>query len=163
MAMLVAAAGVALAIPPSLSPVLAGLMVFGAAIPWMVTGIITLAQRLTPPDLQGRVYAATEAVITTPQTFSIAVGAALITMAGYQALLGAMAVIFAAVAAWLLTRPEQRRRGIASSQASAEAGQSGDTPANQPAGTAERPLKGGHEAAGRVCRGGGDGLPGSCA
>jgi hypothetical protein len=67
-AMLVAAAGAALEIPPLLSPVLAGSIVFGAAIPWLVVALITLAQRVTPPELQGRVYAATETLITTPQT-----------------------------------------------------------------------------------------------
>jgi hypothetical protein len=46
---------------------------------------------LTPPELHGRDSAAADAVITTPQTISIAVGAALVGIAGYQVLLGAMA------------------------------------------------------------------------
>jgi len=107
--MLVAAAGAALEVPPLLPPVLAGDIVFGAAIPWLVVGLISLAQRVTPPELQGRVYAATETLITTPQTISIALGAALITVAGYQALLLTMAAIMALAACYLLTRPEQRR------------------------------------------------------
>jgi MFS family permease len=109
LAMLVAAAGAALEIPPLLPVVLVGDVVFGAAIPWLVVGLISLTQRVTPTDLQGRVYAAVEFLITTPQTISIALGAALITMAGYQTLLVAMAVIIALAAAYLLTRPEQRR------------------------------------------------------
>ena len=108
LAMLVAAAGVALMILPSLPPVIAGLALFGAAIPWLVVGLMTLAQRLTPPQLQGRVFAAVEVLITTPQTLSIALGAALITIAGYQVLLAAMAATFTATAACVLTRPEQR-------------------------------------------------------
>jgi MFS family permease len=108
-AMLVAATGALLEIPPLLPPVLAGDIVFGAAIPWLVVGLISLAQRVTPPQLQGRVYAATETLISTPQTISIALGAALITVAGYQFLLLAMAAIMALAACYLLTRPEQRK------------------------------------------------------
>jgi MFS family permease len=137
MAMLVAAVGTAMAILPLLPLVTAGLIAFGAAIPWIVVGLITLAQRLTPPDLQGRVYAATEVVITTPQTISIAAGAALITVTGYQVLLVAMAVIFALTAACLLTRPEQRHREPAPSQASVEASEPGDGRAVLPAGLAD--------------------------
>jgi hypothetical protein len=92
-----------------LPSVLAGDIVFGAAIPWLVVGLISLTQRVTPTELQGRVYAAVEFLITTPQTISIALGAALITVAGYQSLLVAMAVTIALAAVYLLTRPEQRR------------------------------------------------------
>ena len=108
-AMLVLAAGAILQIPHLLPSVLAGAVVFGAGIPWIVVGLITLAQRLTPADLQGRVYAAAETLITTPQTISIALGAALITVAGYQVLLLAMAGIIALAAGYLLTRPEHRQ------------------------------------------------------
>ena len=108
-AMLIAAAGAALQIPPLLPAVLAGSIVFGAAIPWLVVGLITLTQRLTPPELQGRVYAAAETLITTPQTLSIALGAVLITVTGYQTLLLAMASITTLAATYLLTRPEQRQ------------------------------------------------------
>jgi MFS family permease len=110
LAMLVAAAGAALLIPPLLPVVLVGDVVFGAAIPWLVVGLISLTQRVTPTELQGRVYAAVEFLITTPQTMSIALGAALITVAGYQSLLVVMAVVIALAAAYLLTRPEQRGR-----------------------------------------------------
>jgi MFS family permease len=108
MAMLTAAAGAALEIPPLLPAVLAGAVVFGAAIPWMVVGLITITQRLTPPDLQGRVYAAAETLVSTPQTISVALGAALITLVGYQVLLAAMAGIIAIAGVYLLTRPELR-------------------------------------------------------
>jgi MFS family permease len=107
-AMFTAAAGAALEIPPLLAPVISGDIMVGAAIPWIVVGLITLVQRLTPPDLQGRVFSATETLVTTPQTISIALGAALITIAGYQILLAAMATTFALAATHLLTRPEQR-------------------------------------------------------
>jgi MFS family permease len=109
LAMLIAAAGVALTILPRLPPIIVGLVLFGAGIPWLVVGLMTLAQRLTPPQLQGRVFAATELLITTPQTLSIALGAALITIVGYQVLLAAMAAVFTVTAVGVLTRPEQRR------------------------------------------------------
>ena len=126
-AMLVAAAGAAMEIPPLLAPVLAGDIVFGAAIPWLVVGLISLAQRVTPPELQGRVYAATETLVTTPQTISIALGAALISVAGYQTLLLAMAATIALAACYLLTRPEQRQaaRRPARPRAAAAAGPAG--------------------------------------
>jgi MFS family permease len=108
-AMLVASAGALLEVPPVLPVVLAGAIVLGAAIPWLVVGLITMSQRLTPPELQGRVYAAAETMITTPQTISIALGAALITVAGYRTLLLAMAGVIALAASYLLTRPEHRR------------------------------------------------------
>jgi MFS family permease len=104
-------AGVAalLEIPPFLPSVLAGVILFGVAVPWLVVGFTTLLQRLTPPDLQGRVYAAADTLVTTPQTVSIAVGAGLIGVTGYQPLLAALAVVVALAAAYLLTRPEQRQ------------------------------------------------------
>jgi len=108
-AMLLAACGAAFEIPPLLASVIAGCVLFGAAIAWIVVGLITLGQRLTPPDLQGRVYAAVETLITTPQTLSIALGAGLISVTGYRPLLVAMAAVIAMAAIYLLTRPGQRR------------------------------------------------------
>jgi hypothetical protein len=49
-AMLIAAAGAALEAPPMLPSTLAGDIISGAAIPWLVIGLITLAQRLTRPN-----------------------------------------------------------------------------------------------------------------
>jgi hypothetical protein len=78
------------------------------AIPWLVVGFMTLLQRQTPAELQGRTYAAADALVTTPQTISIALGAALIGVAGYRTLLAVMAVVTLGAAAYLLSRPEQR-------------------------------------------------------
>jgi MFS family permease len=142
-AMLVAAAGAALEIPPLLPAVLAGDIVFGAAIPWLVVALISLAQRVTPPELQGRVYAAVETLITTPQTISIALGAALITVTGYQTLLLAMAATIALAAVYLLTRPEQRRaaRQLTRTRTAATA-----RPASQRTHTTPAPPGNGHAA-----------------
>jgi MFS family permease len=96
--------GALLEIPPSLTSVVSGVLLFGVSLPWVIVGLTTLVQRLTPSELQGRVYAAADAVITTPQTISIAAGAALIGIAGYQVLLAAMAGCSALAGSYLARR-----------------------------------------------------------
>jgi Na+/melibiose symporter-like transporter len=99
--LLAMALGALLEIPPVFASVLLGVFVFGVTLPWVIVGLTTLVQRLTASELQGRVYAAADAVITTPQTVSIAAGAALIGIAGYQALLAAMAACNALAGGYL--------------------------------------------------------------
>ncbi|HET6867064.1 MAG TPA: MFS transporter [Solirubrobacteraceae bacterium] len=96
--------GALLEIPPSLASVVPGVLLFGVTLPWVIVGLTTLVQRMTPSELQGRVYAAADAVITTPQTISIAAGAALIGIAGYQVLLAAMAGCSALAGSYLARR-----------------------------------------------------------
>ena len=60
----------------ALPVVLAGKILYGVGLPWMVIGAFTLLQRVTLPHLQGRTFAAAELAIAAPQTASIAVGAA---------------------------------------------------------------------------------------
>ncbi|HJS95199.1 MAG TPA: MFS transporter [Solirubrobacteraceae bacterium] len=91
-------------IPPFFGSVLPGFVLFGLSLPWVIVGLTTLVQRLTPSELQGRVYAAADAVITTPQTISVAAGAALIGVAGYQVLLGTMAGCNALAGSYLARR-----------------------------------------------------------
>jgi hypothetical protein len=67
--------------------------------------LFTAMQEHTPPRLQGRVNAAATTLLITPQTLSIAAGAALISVVSYRLLLLAMAVIIGACAGWLLARP----------------------------------------------------------
>ena len=97
-------AGALLEIPPTPNAVLIGAIVFGLSLPWVIVGLTTLLQRSTPPELQGRVYAAADAVITVPQTISIALGAALIGFVGYRVLLGAMAATNALAGGYLVGR-----------------------------------------------------------
>jgi MFS family permease len=101
-ALIVASFAALLEIPPVLASVIAGFVLFGMAIPWLVIALISLAQRLTPSDLQGRVYSAVDTLITTPQTLSIALGAGLIALTGYRTLLVAMSVVMGLAAANLL-------------------------------------------------------------
>jgi MFS family permease len=99
-----AALGAVLGMPPLLVPVLLGFVLIGASIPWVVVALISLSQRLTPAELQGRTYAAVDTLITVPQTVSIALGAGLIGVTGYRPLLALVAAVMSGAAAYLLTR-----------------------------------------------------------
>ena len=87
------AAGDALFLIPSLVPVLVGFAVAGAGLSWAVVAFGTAIQLRTPADLQGRVYSAADMILGTPQTLSIALGAALITVVDYRILIVAMGVV----------------------------------------------------------------------
>jgi MFS family permease len=106
--MLAFSLGVTLLMSGSLPVVLAGKVLFGLGIPWIVVALFTLLQRLTPGPLQGRTYAAVDVLANTPQTVSIALGALLVAFVDYRLLLLVEAAVVAAAGAWLLTRPEQR-------------------------------------------------------
>ncbi|WP_051324046.1 MFS transporter [Candidatus Solirubrobacter pratensis] len=108
--MAVLAAGMLLMASGALGIVLAGKALFGFGIPWIVVGAMTLLQRLTPGPLQGRTYSAAELLLGVPQTFSVALGAALITVVDYRAMLLAMAVVTTAAAVYLQHRGEKRPR-----------------------------------------------------
>jgi hypothetical protein len=62
-------------------------------------------QQHTPPRLQGRVNAAATTLLITPQTVSIAAGAALISVVSYRLMLLVMMTVIGACAAWLLVHP----------------------------------------------------------
>ena len=87
------AAGDALFLIPSLVPVIVGFAVAGAGLSWAVVAFGTAIQLRTPADLQGRVYSAADMILGTPQTLSIALGAALITVVDYRILIVAMGVV----------------------------------------------------------------------
>jgi MFS family permease len=79
----------------SLALVLAGSVLLGFALPPVIVGAYTLLQLRTPADLQGRAFSAFDLIATVPQTVSIAVGAALITVLGYHGELTIIAVVVA--------------------------------------------------------------------
>lgn len=106
--LIMAGLAAALEMPSSLPPVVIGFVLFGVAIPWLVVALISLTQRLTPANLQGRAYSAVTTLVSTPQTMSIALGAGLIAVTGYRTLLAAMAAVQLLAAGYLLTRPELR-------------------------------------------------------
>jgi MFS family permease len=90
---------------PSTPVVLAAAVVNGAAMPWFLVGFGTAMQRHTPPGLQGRVTAASNLLVLTPQTASIALGAVLIGLVDYRLLLLATAAVTALAALPLLRNP----------------------------------------------------------
>jgi MFS family permease len=88
----------------SLLLVSAGIFVAGFALAWFIVGYATAIQVRTPQRLQGRVASAAGTIISTPQTIGIALGAGLISMLDYRALVAVMAFAVAACAVYLLTR-----------------------------------------------------------
>lgn len=112
--MLLLAVGVLLLVFPLLIPVLVGMVIFGLGLPWLVVGGYTLIQRATPAHVQGRVYSAFDVLTGVPQTVSLALGAALITLVNYRVLLLIMTSVLVCTSIYLLTRTEQRKRRIPS-------------------------------------------------
>lgn len=105
--MLVFSLGTTLLTSATLPVVIVGIVLFGVGIPWLVVALFTLLQRTTPGALQGRTYSAIEVLVGTPQTISIALGAAAIAFVDYRVLLLVEAAVVAGAGAWLLTRREQ--------------------------------------------------------
>jgi MFS family permease len=88
----------------SLALVLTGIALAGAGLAWIIVGYATAVQVRTPLRLQGRVLSAADTLVSTPQTISIALGAALVSVMDYRILVVAMAVVVVACGAYLLTR-----------------------------------------------------------
>jgi MFS family permease len=94
---------------PHLGAVATGAVIGGFCLPWIIAPSLTFMQRSTPSYLQGRVSSTVDVLTSTPQSLSIAVGAALLTILGYQVLMIVVAVVTCGAGLWLVTRPEQRR------------------------------------------------------
>lgn len=109
--MISAAAGFLLLIASQLPAVIAGCILLGASLSWIIAGIMTLFQRRTPPELMGRTDAAFTVVYAVPQTMAIALGASLIAVLDYRILLLVIAGLMTLAAGYLGTRREQRRAG----------------------------------------------------
>jgi hypothetical protein len=69
---------------PSLALGLVGAIILGLGIPIAIVGFNTLMQRVTPAGVMGRVGAAADAMVGTPQALSIAGGAALVSVLDYR-------------------------------------------------------------------------------
>lgn len=102
------AVGTALLVAGSLVVAFAGFAVAGVGLAWVVVAFVTALQRMTPLHLQGRVSGTAGMAFGVPQTFSIALGAILITVVDWRLLLGLMAVVTFACGAYLLTRRVER-------------------------------------------------------
>jgi MFS family permease len=81
-----------------------GFGVAGFGLAWLIVGFGTSVQLRTPARLQGRVASAAGTMINTPQTISIALGAALVTVVDYRLLVVVMTVVIVGCAAYLLSR-----------------------------------------------------------
>jgi MFS family permease len=101
------AAGDATFAAPSLALVSVGVVVAGFGVALIIVGFATAIQLRTPQRLQGRVASAADTMISTPQTVSIALGAALVSVVDYRLLVGVMAAVVCACAAYLLSRPRE--------------------------------------------------------
>jgi MFS family permease len=88
----------------SLPLVLVGIAVAGAGLAWFIVGFATAIQLRSPARLQGRVAGAAETLIGTPQTVSIAVGAALVTVIDYRLLTASSCLVTAGTGIYLLSR-----------------------------------------------------------
>lgn len=86
-------------------------VVVGIVIPWVIVAFTTLRQRVTPPELQGRVSSATNMALNGPQTVGTAVGAALIAVVDYRVLIVSMGIVIAACAVPVAARrtPAEQR------------------------------------------------------
>jgi predicted MFS family arabinose efflux permease len=89
---------------PSIPVDFAAIVICGASISCLVIAFGTALQLRTPLPLQGRVSSAADLLVGTPQTFSIAFGAALSTVVDYRLLLIVMAGVTGAAGVWLATR-----------------------------------------------------------
>jgi MFS family permease len=76
----------------------------GVGLVWAVVAIATAYQRRSPGHLQGRVSAAANMLFSVPQTVSIALGAALITVIDYRVEIVIMTAAVLLAATYLLTR-----------------------------------------------------------
>jgi len=94
-----------------LSLAVAGTLILGFALPWIFLAILSLAQRLTPLELQGRVSAVVSLALFGPQAPMQALGSLAIRYATYrQILAGGAALALLAAAGYLLSsrRPAER-------------------------------------------------------
>lgn len=102
------AAGMALTVLPVVVTAVLGLAVVGLGVPPIVAGLSITIQRLTPSHLLGRTSSAVDVLVSGPQSLSILLGAALISVVDFRLLVAAMTVGILLAAAWLGTRPAQR-------------------------------------------------------
>jgi MFS family permease len=98
------ALGDATFVSSSLALVLAGIVVSGCGVSWLIVGLATATQVRTPLRLQGRVASAVDVFVSTPQTVSIALGAMLVAFIDYRVLIVTMAGVTSCCALYLISR-----------------------------------------------------------
>lgn len=104
------AAGLATTVTRSLPLVVVGVALLGLGVVWALVACVTLRQRTTPPELQGRAAAATTMVVNVPQTVLTLLAASLLVVLDYRVLVvGAALVVLAGAGSAVL--PSVGRRG----------------------------------------------------
>lgn len=103
--------GLAVSSAATLPTVVLGTVLVGIGLPMVLVAELTVVQRRTAADMQGRAISASDAIITTPFTISIAIGAAIIGAVGfriiYLACSAALIVVAIALAPYLkVTKPD---------------------------------------------------------
>jgi hypothetical protein len=94
-------AGLGCVATASLAGVFAGAALVGLGLPTVLVANMTLLQRRTSNEMQGRVIAASEAIIDIPFALSIGFGAAVISVIGFRPIYIADALVFVVVAVLL--------------------------------------------------------------
>jgi MFS family permease len=100
----VIAVGVLLSTSSMLPVVAAGTLLFGAGLPVLIVCLITVIQRRTPGELQGRTFTAFELFSGVPQLLSILGGAVAVSLVDYRIPLLAMAFGIGAAAVYSALR-----------------------------------------------------------
>ena len=90
---LLAVAMLGMSTAPALWIALAWTIPFGAALPVLMVGYMTLLQKRTPRRLMGRVSTAAEVVLATPQSISLAIGSLLVVLLDWRVIFVIMAVV----------------------------------------------------------------------
>jgi MFS family permease len=101
------ALGDGLLVIPQLATALIGFGVAGVGVSWAIVAFGTAIQRRSPAHLQGRVFSAADTMLTIPQTASIGIGAALVTVLDYRILLAVMTTVTILCGVYLLTRESE--------------------------------------------------------
>jgi MFS family permease len=104
-------AGLAVSSTATLPAVILGALLLGVGLPMVLVAELTVVQRRTSAEMQGRAILASDAIINTPFTISIAIGAAIIGAVGFRLIYLGCAAVFIVVALALLpylkiTKPE---------------------------------------------------------
>jgi MFS family permease len=90
------------ALTSTLWVMLVAVVVVGYALPLMFIAFMTMIQRRTPQGLMGRVSAAVETVMSTPQAISLALGALLVTLLDFHVIFAIMAAFTGTAVVYLL-------------------------------------------------------------
>jgi len=92
------------AVSPWLAVVFVGVVFLGFGLPIFVVAFTTLLQVRTPQALMGRVSTATDVVLGTPQSLSLAAGALLVSFLDYRTIYVSTAAVMLVAAAYLKAR-----------------------------------------------------------